>query len=243
MSGALLRRRRTIIAMAAGGGSGGGAKAFVQKTTLNASTGVTTQTTTLTGATAHNLLIALSTWDMNAGSGNPTINASSTGWQQAVQAGPVVSSNNGAWITGASIFYKQDAAAGSNALQLDFANTARVQTIIIEVSGNTTSGSLDKLSSSTTTSAATVTATTAATTWATEIVVAVNAAQFVGSNSNIGMTDPATGLSVSIAVNQDTNTYAAHESSYKIVSATGTQSASWSWTGASESAAAIATFM
>lgn len=242
MSGALLRRRRTIIAMAAAGGSGGGAKTFVQKTTLNASSGVTTQTTTLTGATAHNLLIALCTWDMNAASGNPTINASSTGWQQAAQAGPVVALNNSAWITGASIFYKQDAAAGSNALQLDFPNTARVQTIIIEVSGNTTSGSLDKLNTSTTTSATTASASTAATTWATEIVVSVVAARFVAGNANIGLTDPATGMGVSIALNPDTNTYAAHESSYLIVSSTGTQSASWSWTGSGEAAAAIATF-
>jgi hypothetical protein len=221
--------------------SGGGAKAFVQKSSVNASSGVTTQTTTLTGVTAANLLVCICTWDMNAASGNPTINASSTGWNLAVQAGPVVAAGNSGWITGTSIFYNQNASSGSNSLQLDFASTSRMRSIILEVSGNATSGSLDKTSTNTSTSATTLSTTTAATTWATEISIAANAASFVAGNANVGMTDPPTGYT-SIEINQDTNTYAACEAAYLIVSSTGTQTASWTWATAGEATAAIATF-
>lgn len=229
------------MGLTSGGGGGGGAKAFVQKSTVNASSGVTTQTTTLAGATAGNLLVAICTWDMNAASGNPTINASSTGWALATQAGPVVSAGNSGWITGTSIYYKQNAASGSNSLQLDFANSSRMNTEIVEFSGNVTSGSLDKTNTNTTTSATTLAVTSAATTWATEVVVVAIAARFVAGNANITLTDPPTGYT-SIAVLQDTNTYAAFESAYLIVSSTGTQTATWTWAGAGEATAALATF-
>lgn len=236
-----MQRRRILLAMGSGGGSGGGAKTFVQKSAVNASSGVTTQTTTLTGVTSGNLLVVICHWVMNAASGNPTIDATSTGWQQAVQAGPVVTTNS-AWINGTSIFYLANAGAGSNSLKLNWASTARMRTIMCEVSGAATSGVVDKTSTNTSTSATTLSTTTAATTWATEISFAACSASAFTGNSAIGLTDPPTGY-ISIAVNQDTNTYAATECAYLIVSATGTQTASWSFSaGAAEMTVAIATF-
>lgn len=229
------------MGLTSGGGGGGGAKAFVQKSAVNASSGVTTQTTTLAGVTAGNLLIQCVAWDMNAASGAPTIDATSTGWILAAQGGPIVAVGNSGWITGASIYCLPNAGAGSNSLKLNMANSTRLNSLMFEVSGAATSGVVDKTNTNTATGVTTNTVTTAATTWATEIVVAVNAVDFVLGNANIGMTDPPTGYT-SLAVGQDTNTYAGFEMAYKIISSTGTQSASWTWATSGEAAAAIATF-
>lgn len=245
MPNGLLMRRRAILAelQSSGGGSGGGAKAFVQKGTINPSSGVTTQTTTLTGVTAGNLLICCVAWDMNAASGAPTIDSTSVtaGWQLADQGGPVVALGNSGWITGASIYYLPNAPSGSNSLKLNMANTCRLNALMFEASGALTSNPLDKVNHNSTTSATTLGATTAATTWATEIAVCAIATRFVSGNSNITLTDPPTGYT-SLAVLQDTNTYAAFEFAYQILSSTGTQSATWSWAGAGEAATVMATF-
>jgi hypothetical protein len=215
----------------------------VQAGTVNASSGVTTQTTTLTGCTLHNLLELSVHWDMNAASGKPTLDSTAVtaGWLEAGTAGPQVAQANAGWITGVTKFYLQNCPAGSNACKINFASSARTNSQMCEYSGYAQVGPLDKVATQITGSATTITATTATTSQATELVTASIAARFVASNSNIGLTNPPTGFT-SNGVLQDTNTYAGFESAYKEVVATGAQTATWSWTGAGEAAALVVTY-
>jgi hypothetical protein len=216
----------------------------VQAGTVNASSGVTTQTTTLTGVVAGHLLELSVHWDMNAASGEPTLDSTAVaaGWIKAGVAGPQVSAGNSGWITGVSKFYLQNSSSGSNSCKINFANTARCNSQMVEYSGYATSGALDKVQPAVTASATTLTATTATTAQANELVTASIAARFVAGNSNIGLSDPATTGFTSNAVLQDTNTYAAFESSYKEVTSTGAQAATWSWAGAGEATALVVTY-
>lgn len=64
-----------------------------------------------------------------------------------------------------------------------------------------------------------------------------------GAGSNVGMSDPATGYTTTVYIQQDVDTFGAGGSSYKIVTATETSAASRTWSTASNSiAAAVATF-
>lgn len=215
----------------------------VQAGTVNASSGVTTQTTTLAGVVAGHLLELSVHWDMNAASGKPTLDSTAVtaGWLEAGTAGPQVAAGNSGWITGVTKFYLQNCPSGSNSCKINFANSARCNSQMVEYSGYATSGALDKVATNVTASATTLTATTAATSQANELVTASIAARFVAGNANISLTDPPTGYT-SNAVLQDTNTYAAFESSYKEVTSTGTQAATWSWAGAGEATALVVTY-
>lgn len=219
----------------------------VQAGAINTSTSVTTQTTTLGSVVAAHLLELTVFWDLigTTSVGTPTLDATATaaGWLPAGVVGPVDSaSHSGSYVTGVSKFYLQNCPSGSVSCKVNFPATAfSVSSQIVEYSGYATSGALDKVAVVPLASGTTVTVTTAATAQANELVTASVATNFAFNNSATGLTDPPTGY-LSNAVNQDTNGKAAFESSYKEVTSTGAQSATWSWSGTGEGAALIVTY-
>ncbi len=76
-----------------------------------------------------------------------------------------------------------------------------------------------------------------------DLVVAVLANNGT-NNTNAGITDPATTGYTTIGVQQNVDAFIGYEAAYKVLAATETSSASWSWTGgaSNSTAAAIATF-
>jgi len=216
---------------------------FVQKNTLTGFLGVTSASSSITGATLHNLLVLFISWDVNGGTTGPSLDSTAiaAGWLTARNPAGITAIGNSGWATGMSIFYRQDAASGTNTVNVTFPNSTRAQTLIAEFSGYATSGALDITATNNVANGTTVTVTSATTNQATELVVVGVAADFVASNSNIGITDPPTGYT-SLAVLQDTNTYAGLEFSYKEVTSTGTQSATWSWATSGQGIASLATF-
>jgi hypothetical protein len=217
---------------------------FVQKNTLNSSTTVTTQTTTLTSVTSGNLVIAVSSWAINAGlTSVPSLDSTSVtaGWQEAGHAGGVDSSGHPGWTTGVSVYYLQNAPSGTASLKLNYPASTYARTILAEYGGYATSAPVDKIAVNTSAGATTLTVTSATTSQANELVIVGHACAFATSNSNIGLTNPPSGYT-SLAVVQDTNTGSGVEFAYKEVTSTGAQSATWSWSGTTEATSIVVTF-
>jgi hypothetical protein len=216
---------------------------FVQKNTVTAGLGVTSLSSSLTGVTAGNLVILTIAWDVNGGSTGPSLDgtAVAAGWLVAENPAGVVSTGNSGWDTGVSIFYLQNAASGTRTVNVTFPNSTRANTLLSEFSGYATSGAKDQVATNNVASGTSLTVTSGTTTVATELVIAAVAQCFVLGNGNNTVSDPPTGYT-SLAVLQDTNTYASFEFAYKEVSSTGTQSATWTWASTGEGIASIATF-
>lgn len=158
----------------------------------------------------------------------PTITDSkSNTYTQAVDSGLTT----GVSVTNRSqIFYKENATGGaSHQITVTFAGSRGCVWSAFEISGALTASSLDQVSSAKGTVAGTDASVgpSSATTQADEIVI-VGAGTRADTSANIVMTAASSGYT-NVALEQDASTYGTGGSiDYKIVSATGTQSASWS---------------
>jgi hypothetical protein len=214
---------------------------LVQKTAAQSNT--STAVATLTGVTAGNALILIVSYSNAGGTAATSANVASSGdtWQTAVA--PALNSNYG---TGNAIFYVKNVGSGTHAVT--FTNpsaSSPIQTLeLAEFSGVDTTAPFD-VSASSTTGASNVTSansgTTASTAIADELVVSgITCINFGGA---ISISNPATTGYSSLDIQDPYSPgFLTTQSSYKIVAATGTQVASWSWSGARAADAAIATF-
>lgn len=216
---------------------------FVQKNTNTHGTDVTSLSSSITGVTAGNLLLLVVSWANSGSSTGPQLDATavSNGWKVGQNPTGTASTGHSGWFVGASIFYLPNTPSGTNAVNITFNNTSRLDTILAEFSGYATSSPLDKTATNNVANGTTVTVTTAATTVATELVMAAVATTFEFGNGNEGITDPPTGYTT-LNVNQDNNLACSFEMAYKEVVATGTQSATWSWNQSGEGVGVISTF-
>ncbi len=151
---------------------------------------------------------------------------------------------DGATNNAQEMWYEENVTGGSYTVTITFdsASATNVECWIDEFSGAATSGSLDQhVSNGATTGASPLsTGTTAATTAANENVYTV--AQSVNGANLRPLTNPPTGYTSdeSNTVNSNASQFC---SAHKNVTSTGTQTASWAWTGGSSNSTAIlATF-
>lgn len=216
---------------------------FVQKNTVVLTAPGTTQTPSLTGVAAGNLLVLMVAWDTTVATAGPTLDAGAVtaGWKVAINPTGVQAVANSSWFTASSIFYLQNAPAGTNSCKINFANSAFFNTQIAEFAGYATSGALDQVGQQALTSGTTITTTSPSTTQANELVISLASARFAASNSNIGMTTPPTGFTA-LSVVQDTNSSSAYSFAYKEVTTTGVQSTTHAWSGTGEAQGVIVTF-
>ena len=209
-------------------------------------------TITLNGVTAGNLLTLQTSYFRGSGTGAAETTPTDTNGTWAVAVAPACAEFSGGSVdVGASIFYCKNAASGTHTVTPQ-ANSGHWQTLV-EWSGMDTTAPLDVSTHSETSASAHTsrsTGTTAATAQNDELVLigcAVGASGGANPLGNAGTTfgsPPVSGFTDLKTVNNDlTDIATQHE--YKIVAATGTQSATFTWT-ASEAAMAsqgvIATF-
>lgn len=202
--------------------------------------GVTTVSVTLNGTVAGNLAVMTVT---NV-QGSTTACTPPAGWSTAIAPAGVTNGAFGApFATGAAIFYKENLAGGTLTATPGLQSGSAADVTISEWSGYATSSSIDKTASnSATTGTSGNTGTTAATTVANELVIAVLAEGGLNSSGANGITTPASSGYTSLYTTQNGNQRTPTQVSYKEVTGTGTQTASWTWTSPSEYQAVIATF-
>lgn len=204
-------------------------------------------TLTLNGVAAGNLLVLNTTYYRGAGShAAEAIPTDTNGtWSVARADVPALFTGGTSDDIGTSIFYVQNAASGTHTVTPE-ANT-KIHCTLTEYSGVVTAGSLDTSASGkteNTTHTSRTTGTTATTSQADELVVIGHGMVAGTGASNVGYTDPVSGFTTLQKVVDDATDVATFHA-FKIISSTGTQSATFDWT-ASESTmssqAVIATF-
>lgn len=200
--------------------------AFVQKTAkFSSASGSSVAAAALTVTAGNMLVVTVTTWN-NSGSHTVTV-ADDKGntWNSAVS---VEDSSGTGDASKATIYYAMNCAAGSTTVTVSSSlGSTAFEGNVSEFSGLLTASALDVTANSPHNSGGTsCTPTTGTTAQADELVVGVMAVNSADTTCNIS--DPPSGYT-SIGVNQDSNATIGHEGCYKIVSATGTQSATWSF--------------
>lgn len=199
--------------------------------------GSTGLTLTLNGVTAGNLLIITASVVESSGTAIPA----PTNYTAAENpAGTQFVGDPGFCLVG--IFFRENVGSGTHAPQLTCAGTGNYFTGCLSEWAITGTGNLDvHTNNGAITGTSGNTGTTGTTTQASELVIAVincdNATSTVTALST-----PASSGYTSLASEPTDSTHAAAEHSYKTLAATGTQTASWTWTALAAYNAAIATF-
>lgn len=197
-------------------------------------------TPTLTGVTAGNLLIVTC---FGARLGVTSSPPAPAGWIKALNA-TWVTANFAGYDSGAEIYYQENATAGAASCSLDCVESNAALRAVMSEWAYPGTGRLDKIS---TASAATPggtsgnTGTTATTSQANELIIAIITCANVLQSAAQGLTDPPTGFT-SLDVSQTSFTTGCGEAAYKEVTATGTQTAAYTWSVAGEWLGGIATF-
>ena len=184
---------------------------------------------TLTGVTQGNLLtLVVPRYRSNISDtlGTPTDSSTET-WSAA--SNPASAEFLPGNSMGISLWYLPNCAAGTHTVTLPSGFVTNVEMTLVEWSG-IDAAPLDVVATPVSNlDTASISITSAATNFANELVIA---AVVINNDTNpAGLTDPPTGYT-SLHVQQNSANDVAHEIAYKIVSATGAQSASWSWTSA-----------
>lgn len=194
----------------------------------------------LTGTAAGNLAIITCYYSSDT---QLTAPAAPAGWSTAVGPTPVTAQSGAQFHTGAVIFYKENIAGGALsatvassgvcAMRARMTEWAYTGTSLLDVTSNASAAAPGGTSGNA--------GTTAATAQANELVIAVIATPQVNAGAAQAITNPPTGYT-SLDISNDSTVTAAGETAYKEVSATGTQSAAWTWTGSGEWMGVIASF-
>lgn len=132
--------------------------------------------------------------------------------------------------SGGAIFYQENAASGTHTVTPQ-ANSFH-STTLVEFSGLLTSSSIDVTKNASTANFAgtsQVTGTTSTTAQADELSLIALALTANIGNANVGLTDPVTNY-LTLQLVQDDSTTVAVQHAYRILTATGTQSATFNWT-------------
>jgi hypothetical protein len=209
----------------------------VQSTTSN------TTSIALSGVTAGNFLV-LETSYYRGGSSTtaPTTPSDSNGTVQVAVAPTAVT--DGSNVGGSAIWYVENTNSGTHTITGLESNH---NSTLTEFSGLATSTSKDQTTSASSTVNAHTsqsTGTTGTTAQASELAVIALCLVSNGGAANVGLTDPVSGYTTLQVVQNDFSDIATQHA-YQILSATGTQSATFNWTDneTSElSEACIATF-
>lgn len=217
--------------------------ALVQKTTQQFYDGVTTASRTLTGVTAGNLVTATVACVSQPNTSPTPALPTPSGWSVAIA--PTGSTGIDAYRGQCAIYYKENASSGSHTI--DFSGAAALPTdsyaeiTIEEWSGAVTSGALDVVASSAlaTPNTSGTSGTTSSTTQADGLAIAVGCPG--GGSVSALSTPPSSGFTV-IDTEPTNSVHTAYDAGYKILAASGTQSASWTWTGDNAWVGVIATF-
>lgn len=196
----------------------------------------------ISSVTAGSLLILRLRWQRDGIATPPT---TPSGWTLAIAPNGVVCTGVSSYRTGAAIYYKENAAAGSHSASITAESGSAMTGYISEYVTGVTSGSLDKTQSNSGTGSQTSgnTGTTSSTSQAYELVIGNIAAAGLSSNANIGMAAQASsGYTAANPSYQHAGTGVPGNGSHKFTTSTGTQTASWTWGQAGEYSAVIATF-
>ena len=216
--------------------------AFVQKSAQLFADNATTISPSLAGTTAGNLVVMLvNCVDAGVASPPPALSPPA-GWLDAVsEVGPV---GGDAFKPVTAIFYKENIAGGVESGTVNLPASSYAMATIVEFSGVSTSSSLDVVDSA---SFIGVTAgdsgTTAATAIADSVAIAVGCPQVGGGAATTGLSTPAAVGYTNLYAEVDGgggHTVGSHD--YKILSATGTQVASWTWNESAYFSGSIAVF-
>ena len=142
----------------------------------------------------------------------------------------------------AFIFYAMNVAAGTTTITMDFGTGFYVSGAASEFSGLATTSTLDVQADNSAASTTPTSGTTGATAQADELILVSCAVS--ENNTNVSLDVPATTGYTSLFVEQNSSAHIGHASDYKIVGATGTQSAAWgTLAGSFTWAGKIATFI
>lgn len=192
-------------------------------------------TCTLNGVTAGNLLV-LTVGVAQAGT--TAALAAPAGWSTAEAPTGFTFSGDG-FSQVVAIFYKENATAGTNSPTVSASSS--YFTACLSEWAITGTGNLDvHTNNGATTGTSGNTGTTGTTAQTDELVIAVISAD--NGNNTTNLSTPASSGYTSLAAQTDDAADDPAEMSYKTLSATGTQIASWTWTNSSAYSAAIATF-
>lgn len=220
---------------------------FIQSGTRSQNYAVSTGSATITGVTAGSLLIFEFHWLQDGGTATPPTAAS--GWTQATATTGITCTANGSYRNGCSIWYKENASAGTTSVTMTPAAGTGGACVLVgqihEFGTGVTSSSLDKVANSTngTASLAAASGTTAATAQANEMVFAMMSTPGLSGASNTGVSDPPSGGYTSLNRSVSAVSSISGDSGFLVLAATGAQSTSWTWsTPSGEYSAAIATF-
>lgn len=190
--------------------------AFVQRVT-GSGANVNTQTFTLNGVAAGSLLVNCSSLDGDQANITPTDDRGNT-WSTTTEVTPQSCESY--------INYAQNAAAGNTVVTTDYGTGFYIEGSVSEFSGVATSNALDVQASNGSAGSATPTSgTTGATSVADSVVIACLAC--AGNTNDQGIDTPATTGYSNMHVHQSYFDTIGHSSDYKILAATGTQSAAW----------------
>lgn len=216
------------------------AVAFVQKSAQLFGDNVSSIAPSLASTTAGNF-VALVINNDNGDTASPATGMSPpAGWSDAIS--PNGAAGGGMFKPVAAIFYKENIAGGTESGTVTVPASSYCMATIVEFSGVAASSSLDVTASS---SASAVTSgntgTTAATALADSVAIVVGGAED-GTGAVTNYSTPATTGYTTIYNSSSAAVHAAGDHSYKILSATGTQSGAWTWTTSAVFAAVIAVF-
>lgn len=213
---------------------------------VSTSTGAATNSPSISGVTAGNLLVLTVSYAQQTNGNPPTV----AGWKTAESPPGQTFAGGAAW-QGACIFYLENAPAGTiiaNVVPGASSTAAAITAQISEFTTGLTTPALDETAHTNATAGAS-TSGSSGTTGTTAnagslIIAALGIADEAGApHANLGISSPATtGYSV-LGANQDTtaNTIG-YQGSYKFVTSTGTQVANWTWTDSSRYTGTIAAF-
>lgn len=212
----------------------------VATTATNGSVSPTWGAATTTG----NLLVAVVRMSRNNAAGIPQVTASPTGWVLADDGGGATASGTSVGTITAiaervSIYYKANAAsetANGTWTCSNFMGNASLQVVLIEISGCATSSPVDKTQNQTDAVGTSVTSGSTGTTSATSMARAIAVGGVMCHTDSGGFTGPTNSFTI------DANTPTRVAAVYKVLSATGAQSCTVSWTNTGNSCGAIAVF-
>lgn len=210
----------------------------VQSTGAQSFGGVASASKSITGVTAGNAVLCLAALADPTTTRNKTaVPTPSGGWSVAIA--PTGPDNTNAYMPQLAVFYKLNASSGTHTA--DFTTLPAGSFIaldLVELSALPTSGALDVTASAispTNTTVSSGTVTTATTTRADGIAIAMGGVG--GASGASAMSSPPTTGYTSLAI--DTTAYSF---GYKLLSALGTQSGGFTWTGSSDFQGVLAVF-
>lgn len=215
--------------------------AFVQKSAKLFADNATSISPSLAGTTAGNLVVMLVNC-VDAGTASPPPALSPpAGWLDAVSGdGPV---GGDAFKPVTAIFYKQNIAGGVESGTVTLPASSYAMATIVEFSGVATSGALN-VGTSANFVAATAgdTGTTGVTAVADSVAVAVGCPQVGGGAATTGLSAAAVGYTNLNAEPDGGGGHTVGSHDYKILAATGTQTASYTWNESAYFSGTIAVF-